>query len=76
MKIVELLKLGGEMLKVMSANDVLRDDWRYIGLYEEYKQMRENCVKHIAAIKMLSEDYCISMRTVERVIKRLGAEVL
>lgn len=72
MKVVELLKIGGELLKLMSANDVLRDDWRYVSLYEEYQMMRENGLKHIAAVKMLSEEYCISTRTVERVVKRLG----
>lgn len=74
MKVVELLKIGGELLKVMSQNDVMRDDYRYVGLYEEYQMMRDNGMKHIVAIKMLSEDYCISPRTVERVIKRLGSE--
>lgn len=72
MKVVELLKIGGELLKLMSANDVLRDDWRYVSLYEEYQMMRENGLKYIAAVKMLSEEYCISTRTVERVVKRLG----
>ena len=68
MKVYELLKIGGELLKVMTQNDVLRDDWRFVRLYEEYKVMRENNMKHAAAIQMLSEDYCISTRTVERVM--------
>jgi len=74
MKVVELLKLGGEVLKLMSRNDVLRDDYRYVSLYEEYQSMRDNGLKHVAVIRMLSEDYCISTRTVERIIKRLGEE--
>lgn len=72
MKVVELLKIGGELLKKMSQNDVLRDDWRYVSLYEEYQTMRENGLKHVVAVRMLSDDYCISPRTVERIVKRLG----
>ena len=74
MKVVELLKMGAEMLKLMSHHDVLRDDWKYVRLYEEYQSMRTNGQKHAAAISMLSEDYRISTRTVERVIKRLGGD--
>lgn len=74
MKVVELLKIGGEMLKMMSKHDVFRDDWRYISLYESYKTMRNNRIKHIAAIRMLGEDYNISTRTVERIIKRLSID--
>lgn len=75
MKVVELLKVGSEMLKVMSRHDVCRDDYRYVSLYEKYHIMREKGVKHLAAIHMLSEDYHISTRTVERVVKRLGGEI-
>ena len=74
MKVVELLKIGRELLKTMSLNDVLRDDWRYVKLYEEYHTMRGNGVKHLAAVNTLSEGYSISARTVERIVKRLGAE--
>lgn len=74
MKVVELLKISRETLKTMTQCDVSRDDWRYVGLYEEYHVMRENGLKHIVAIRLLSEDYCISTRTVERIIKRLGAD--
>ena len=74
MKVVELLKISRETLKTMTQRDVSRDDWRYVGLYEEYHMMRENGLKHIVAIRLLSEDYCICTRTVERIIKRLGAD--
>ena len=74
MKVIELLKIGGEMLKVMSRNEVLRDDWRFIQMYEEFHIMRGNGIKYREAVRMLSEDYNIGRATVERVIKRLGSE--
>lgn len=75
MKVVELLRIGGEMLKLLSGNEVNRDDWRYVELFEEFQNMRGLGVKYREAIRMLSEDYGISRATVERVVQRLDREV-
>lgn len=74
MKVIELLKIGGEMLKLMSRNEVNRDDWRFVPMYEEFQQMRNNGVKYREAVRILAEDYHISRATVERAIKRLDAD--
>ena len=71
MKVYEMLKLGGEMLKLMSENEVNRDDWRFVPMYEEFRVMRHNGMKYREAVRMLAEDYHISRATVERAIKRL-----
>ena len=75
MKVVELVKIGGEMLKLMSFNEVNRDDWRFISMHEEFLNMRNLGVKYREATRMLSEDYGISRATVERVVSRLDKEV-
>ena len=74
MKVVELLKIGGELLKLMSKHDVLRDDYRYVPMFEEYQNLRRNGLKHHAAITMLSDEYHVSTRTIERIIKRLKCD--
>ena len=74
MKMVELLKLAGETLKVMSENDVLRDDWRFVPMYEEFHHMRSMGIKYSEVIRILAEDYCIGRSTVERAIRRLSKE--
>ena len=74
MKVIELLKIGGEMLKLMSRNEVNRDDWRFVPMYEEFQQMRNNGVKYREAVRILAEDYHISRATDERAIKRLDAD--
>ena len=74
MKVVELLKIGGEMLKLMSRNEVNRDDWRFVPMYEEFQEMRDKGVKYREAVRMLAEDYHVSRATVERAIKRLEGE--
>ena len=74
MKVIELLKISGELLKLMSRNEVNRDDWRFVPLYEEFQEMRDKGVKYREAVRMLAEDYHISRATVERAIKRLESD--
>ena len=74
MKVVELLKIGAEMLKLMSRNEVNRDDWRFVPMYEDFQEMRDKGVKYREAVRMLAEDYHVSRATVERAIKRLEGE--
>lgn len=74
MKVIELLKIGCEMLKLMSRNEVNRDDWRFVPMYDEFQQMRKNGVKYREAVRMLAEDYHVSRATVERAIKRLESD--
>lgn len=71
MKMIELLKIAAEMLKLMSKNEVNRDDWRFVPMYEEFQEMREKGVKYREAVRMLAEDYRVSRATVERAIRRL-----
>ena len=74
MKVVELLKIGGEMLKLMSKHEVNRDDWRFVPMYEEFQTMRRNGVKYRECVKMLAKDYHVGRATVERAIKRLEGD--
>lgn len=74
MKVVELLKLGSEMLKLMSKHDVSRDDWRFVTMYEEFLEMRSKGVKYREAVRMLAIDYNVSRATIERAIRRLEGD--
>jgi len=74
MKVVELVKISSEALKMMSENDVMRDDWRFVPMYEEFQTMRENGLKYRECVRTLSEDYHVSRATVERAIRRLDVE--
>ena len=74
MKVVELLKICGELLKLMSENDVKRDDYRFVKMYHEYSNMREKGIKYRVVIQMLSDEYNISKASIERAIRRLNQE--
>lgn len=72
MKAVELVKISSEALKLMSKHDVLRDDWRFVPMYEQYQHMRSLGIKYRACIHTLSDEYHIGTATVERAIRRLS----
>lgn len=74
MKVVELLEIGGKMLKLMSENDVNRDYYRFVPMYYEFKNMRQNGMKYREAIRMLANDYKTSTASIERAIKKLSQE--
>ena len=71
MEIVEIIKLGRELLKLLSENDVQLQDWKYVDMYEQYKRMRKHRVKYRTAVEELSSSYHISISKVERLIRRL-----
>ena len=75
MKVVELVKISMEALKMMSNSGIKTEDWRHIEMYEEYEDMRKNCEKFRYIIAYLAEKYKTSESTIKRVVKRLSREV-
>lgn len=68
------MKIGDEMLKLLSKYDVKIEDYRFTS-YFEYERRRRNHEKYIAIVAELAELYGISQSTVERVIRRLRRTV-
>lgn len=75
MKAVELLKISTEILRTLSENGIRLEDYRYIKTYDEYLVMRSNNVKYDTAMRILSEDCHIGVRTLARIFKRLGKDL-
>lgn len=75
MKIVELVKISMEALKMMSESGIKTEDWQHVKMYEEYRTMRENCEKFRYIIAHLAEKYHLSESSIKRVVKRLSREV-
>lgn len=75
MKVVKLLHLGKELLKMMSLCELRVDDYKYIELYSEYVKARQEHVKYAVVIMELSQRYGISESSVKRIIKRFEKEV-
>ncbi len=75
MEIAEIVRIGRELLKLMSENDVKVDDWKWLKMYDEFKMMRRHRVKYRAVIAELAFTHHISRAKVERIIRRLRKDV-
>lgn len=74
MKVVEVLKLGKEMLKTLQESCIKIDDYKYVEMYEEYKRIIDSGGKTSYAVTILSERYGISERKVYYLIRRLSKD--
>ena len=75
MEIVEIVRIGRELLKLLSENDVKLEDWKYLKMFEEYKRRRANKVKYRFAVMELAMAHNLSKSKVERIIRRLSKSV-
>lgn len=60
MKVIDLLKIQREPLKVMSDCGLKVEDYGYIAMYEEYRERRSHNEKYRYVIMCLSMKYHIS----------------
>lgn len=75
MEIAEFVRIGQDLLKLLSENEVKIGDWKYVKLYDEYKSMRKHKVKYRYAISELAATHNISRAKVERIIRRFKKNV-
>ena len=74
MKVIESLKLGREMLKLLSKKGSKVTDWQYVELYEEFTSMREQGMKVRGIAMELSERYGIAVSTLFKIVNRLSKD--
>lgn len=75
MKVVELVKISKDVLKMGSKSDLRVKDWQHLEMYEEYCLMRTASEKFRYVIAYLAEKYRVSESTVKRVVRRFSKEV-
>jgi hypothetical protein len=75
MKAINLLKIGRELLKMMSLCELRVNDVMYIELYADYVKARSEHEKHAIVIMELAEKYGISESSVKRIIGRFDKEI-
>jgi AmiR/NasT family two-component response regulator len=74
MKVIEVLKLGKEMMKVLQESCIKMEDYRYIEMYEKYKDIVARGGKTSYAVAVLSERYGISERKVYYLLRKLSKD--
>lgn len=74
MKVIEILNLNKELLKIFRKVGIRLDDVQYIELYNEYQVLQKegNKVSYIVAV--LADRYGISERKVYSLIKRFQSD--
>ena len=75
MVVADLLKIGGELLKMLSKYDVKTNDYRFADLYFEYEQRRKDNEKYMCIVDELANKYKVSPSTVERYIRKFRKAV-
>lgn len=74
MKVIEILNLNRELLKIFRKVGIRLEDVQYIDLYNEYRELQDkgNKVSYIVAV--LADRYGISERKVYSLIKRFQSD--
>lgn len=71
MKVYEILSLNPQFLKMLHEFGIRIDDYQWIDLYREYRQMRDNGEKIVFIVAFLGEKYGICERKVYKLIKHM-----
>ena len=74
MKVIEILKLGRNMLETLHEACIKLSDFEHIAMYDEYVSMIEEGLKKCYIVAFLSEKYEISERKVYYVIKKFETD--
>lgn len=74
MKVIEILKLNRELLKICRNIGIRVDDVQYIELYNDYNRLLADGEKVSYIVAVLAERYAVSERKVYTLIKRLRAD--
>ena len=66
MKVIEILKIGEKILKMLQESCIKIDDVRYIELYDEYARAIKDGARVSGVVYTLAQKYGISERRVFR----------
>lgn len=71
----EMLKASTSTCKVLADNGISPSDYKFIGLVEEYRRLKEEGHKYAYITFYLAQQYGVGETTVYRVIKRLEEDI-
>ena len=74
MKVADLVKFSGEMLKRLHDFGISTDDYQYMQMYEDFERMRLEGHKTTYIVAYLSERYGMCERKVYKIVRRFRQE--
>ena len=75
MKLVDLIRMHRNLLKMMHDNDIKTSDVCFIDVYDDFLELRKT-EKYSVAIMELANKYNLSERTISRAISKLQKEIV
>ena len=74
MKVADLVKFSGEMLKRLHDSGISTEDYQWLKLYEDFERMRLEGHKTTYIVACLSDKYDICERKVYKLVKHFRGE--
>lgn len=74
MTLYEILSFNGELLHRLHEAGIRIGDYRYIGLFRDYEEMRNEGYKMTYIVAALAGRYAVSERKVYDLIRRLASD--
>lgn len=71
----EVVRFSKELMQKLQQCDVKLDDWKYVDLLDDYREMVGKGVKRSAVAAILAERYKMSERQVYNVLRRMKEPV-
>lgn len=70
MKVADLVKFSGEMLKRLHDSGISTDDYQWLKMYEDFEKMRLEGHKTTYIVATIAQRYGVCERKVYKVIRR------
>lgn len=71
MKVIDLVKFSGEMLKRLHENGINVEDYELLPMLADYERMKGEGGKTTYAVAVLAEKYGLSERKIYKVLARM-----
>lgn len=74
MTVYETLKICGCLIDNLEKAGIRLSDYKYIRLFEDYREARKRGEKVAYIVACLSAQYNVSERSIYEIVKRLGSD--
>ena len=75
MKVYELLRFNKELLKRFHQVGIKPEDYKYIELHREYKELLTNGDKVTYIVLVLAEKYSVSERQIYNIVSKFNQDI-
>lgn len=74
MKNYEILKMNASLLQLLSKNGVSVNDVNYLGVFDEFMEMKKQGLKVRYIAITLADKYGMTDRSIFKIVKRMSQE--